>query len=483
MTTDPITWPTDPQIIHQGNPLAPVAARLVVDGVPGEATIAPVGKSLAVQVGAVKPVTEPPEPEPPTDPSKPDWWPGSNKPDILLGSAAAEWARDQLDGKGGFLTLTTPGAVSAFARLMTAGGGMRGKPESRIVIRCSPGLNFDESMKNVKGEWSDLCFDGITFVPDGHQDDICLAPHGGHKRVQFLNCHFRHWKQVIEGQKDGAGNQPDAFEFIGGSWAAIYNSKSPITTSDNQNEKGHRSQGAWWRGDGWRFVDVEMLGIGWDMTGDPQRKKCDKYSQALYGSQNATNTDIIGCVIDGVANNAIVYKGTGHSIAGNFFNRCVNFISLGTNENPQHSCKGVIVDNDFGDLIPLGPKDNPDLPKSEQVEMDSGIAISFNNTDGVIVSKNAVTGQSTGRRKVFAYFNNGKSSSVSAKGTLIYGNDTGGLSLAEVRNFRVPASGFDVTADNNVTPEDRILVRNTDPTNAGTVLANFKVNGKTAVAL
>lgn len=440
------------------------------------------------------------EQQPPTNPEPPSggpsdlpeqwtsraWWPKADAPAFEVASARElALAAEALQAVGGFLTLETPEAASALVDRLSTGGGLAGTPERRIVILAAPGVVIDRPTKNVRGEWRHLAFVRVPFTPERHVDAIALAPHGGHHDVSLLGCRFENWRQVIEGQADGAGNQPDRFEFDGDpdaawDWERIYNPGSVVVTAANQNDKGRRSQGAWWRGDGWRFTNLKARGIGWDLLGDPERRETDKFSQWLYGSQRATNTLIENCTVDGVSNNAVVYKGTGLWVRGCTFDRVVNGISIGTNEAPVYACSAVIEDVEFRRLIPLNWKDDPSLPDSEQVKADSGVAISLSNFDGVEIRRVRVTKSSEGRRAVLLMFNNGKSSSVSASGLLVEDSDAGPLDLAEVRNFRVPASGFDVRVRGTNATEKRVLVRNTVPDRAGDVIKGFVVDGQIA---
>lgn len=434
-----------------------------------------------------------PAPPPPVD-GQHEWWPG---PDALSIGArdAAEVAAafDRLDGVGGFLTLETQAAVDEFARRMSQGGGLRGRPETRVVIRTSPGVVFDRPMRNVRGEWSDLAFDAVPFTPAEHQNVTAIRIAGDCDRIAFLGCDFAGWRQVIEGQDAGTDAddnflEPDGIEFVGGSWTRIYNASHPVVTRANENDEDDRSQGAWWQGTGWVFRDLTMIGVGWDISGDPDRRRTDKFSQVLYGSQNARDTLVENCTFDGTSNNAILMKGTGLTVRHSTFDRVVNAIAFGTNQSPRYSCTAVVEDVEIRRLIPLGWKESPSLPNSERVRADSGVAFSFVNFDGVTIRRVRFAGPNTGTRAAFLFFNNGRSSGVSASDLIVEDCDTGTLPLAEVRSFQIPPSGFTVRVRRTESPEKRVLVRSAvlgdsgNTASASHVLSSFVVDGQLAGA-
>ena len=452
---------------------------------------------------------DPNEPEPPTPPEPPsvdlDWWPGPDALDLRVSDAQAlADAAGRLNGVGGFLTLETQSVVAPFAELMSTGGALHGMAPTfdedgvktsagrRVVVRVATGVVIDKPMKNVKGQWRDLAFDSVPWTPARHINEIAISIHGDHDRLLLLNCDFDHWKQVMEAQDsgvnpDGTFIEPDYVDFIGGSHTNIYNSGSVPVTASNHPDSGKRSQGVWWQGSNWRFLGVRAVGIGWDMEGDPNRAKCDKFSQWLYGSQNARGVIIEGCYVDGVSNNAIVMKGTDIVVRDCDFDRVVNAVSFGTNQNPKWPCSGTVDGMRIHRLIPLGPKDDPSLSESERVPMDSGVALSFNNFGSVTVRDVRFIGPNTGTRNAFLFINNGHATNVESRSLLVQDCDTGSLALAEIRKFRLPDSGLSVRVRDTVTIDPRVLVRAVkDPsgadTNAARVLRSFVIDGQLATS-
>jgi hypothetical protein len=436
---------------------------------------------LLIQTRAIASPEPPGPPEPPEPPQtgNPAWWPPQSAIDARAADAREVNAAIQaVDGVGGFITLTTEEAVDAFVDKMVYGGAVEGAPDRRVVIRLADGLRISQPMKNVKSEWKHLCFDGVLFQPDTHTNKIAISLHGDHDYNTFLNCTFRDWEQVAEGQDDAVGNEPDHIVFQGGLWEDIYNSNSPVVNYDNQNDEDHRSQGVWWQGSGWQFKGVTARGVGWNRAGDPNRMRTDKFSQILYGSQKARNTTVEDCVFEGTSNNAIVMKGWGLTVRGCTFDQVVNAVSFGTNQNQQQPCDALIENCEIKRLIPLNWKDDGSLPRDEQVAADSGVAFSFLNFNGVTIRNVRVTGENTGRRNSFLYFNNGKSSNVEALGALVESCDAGPMRLAEVRNFRLPTGGLELTVRNTQSGGQPVLVRNTIPADdPAEILSKVTIDG------
>lgn len=436
--------------------------------------------------------TDPPPPPPPPPPSGGyDWWPGDDA--LSLGARDAEEvasAFDRLGGVGGFLTLETRAAVNEFVRRVDQGGGLAGRPDRRVVVRTAPGVVIDRQLRNTKGQLRDVAFDRVPFTPVAHQNTFAVRIAGDCDRVAFLACDFAGWRQVIEGQDagvdaDGQFIEPDDVWFVGGSWTRIFNASHPVTTHANQNDKNARSQGAWWQGRRWVFRDLAAVGVGWDIAGDPDRRRTDKYSQILYGSQNARDTLVEGCVFDGTSNNAVVMKGTGLTVRDTVFDRCVNAIGFGTAESPRWPCSAFVEDVKIRRLVPLCALDDPSLPDAERVRADSGVAMSLLNFDGVVLRRVRFVGPNAGTRAALMFINNGQSTNVSASGLVVEGCDAGDLPLCEIRDFRVPSGGLSVRVTGTASADDRVLVRSTLTAGgaAGTasgVLADFLIDGEKA---
>jgi hypothetical protein len=184
------------------------------------------------------------------------------------------------------------------------------------------------------------------------------------------------------------------------------------------------------------------------------------------------------CTFDGVANNMLVAKGTNVTISGCSFDRCVNGLSLGTNEAPVYSTSATIDNLEIKRLIPLNILDDGDLADDEQIKANSGAAFSIVNVDGVSITNSSVTGVNTGRRNSFLFCTNGKDYNMLADDITVDQCDTGALDIGEVRDYRVPTDGLNIAMTNmTIGGLDTVLVRNTIPTSAATVVADWTLDG------
>lgn len=417
----------------------------------------------------------------------PDWWPSVDAPTFICTTAAeVNTAMDALEGVGGFITLSDQNAITAFLNRLTA-SGLRGHPDSRVVIQTGGGENIEAQVKNLRGQCSDLCFYNLTVEPTSHNDTFAFKLHGPHARIMFLDTNVTDWKQVIESKTDDSDivtRYPTDFEFVNGTWTKIFNSASPVQSNENQNNKAYRSQGAWFQGKDWRFSNVTATGIGWDIAGDPTRTKTDKFSQLIYIGQSATGIILEGCTFDGTANNMVVCKGTNLTIRdGCIFDRCVNAVSLGTNEAPVFNTSATIDDLEIKRLVPLNILDDGDLDDDLQIKANSGVAFSIVNVDGVSITNVDVTGTNTGRRNSFLFCGNGKDVSMPASDITVDTCDTGDLDIGEVRDFRMPTDGLEVAMTNmTIGGLSTVLVRNTIDTDgtsitAGEIVAEWTLDG------
>lgn len=424
-----------------------------------------------------------------TDTPQYDWYPTTepvrvSTPDelaVALRSMSVSEGGGIISGAGGgIIEVMTQSAADELTAQLSY--DVRGKPSNRIVIRPgADGVRIRSTLVNVNGHLEHIALAGWLHEPDEH-GGLALKFHGTHNHLTFMNTQFRRWTQVFEfkhaGDKDA---NPHDIEFSNFLFSKIFNKNAPVQTVDNQNDKSNRAQGGSLHGERYLFRNGVCSGIGWDMEGDPDRRKVSKFDQCFYLLQRAEDVEFENCKWYGVANAAIQCKGNGLLVRNCTFDKSTVAVTLGTNEDEQYPATAIIEDCQILDMIPLNHLDDPSLPSEQRIRANSGVGFSFCNADGVTI-RNVSMFTASGTRKVFAWFatdNNPSNARLSMRNILIEDCDIMGNDLAQVRDHQQPDTGFHARFEGiKGTGSRAVIVRNTTPSNKREIVANVTLDGQ-----